>query len=92
MESGKRFDKIVDDKEPFNITEYQSAIRCLTYASLATGPGLSSAVGVLSQHLTKPGKEHWVGVNPKKATGRGGGVHPPCGFSKNVFFRERVKP
>ena len=81
MESGKRFDKIVDDKEPFNITEYQSAIGCLTYASLATGPGLSSAVGVLSQHLTKPGKEHWVGVNPKKATGRGG-VHSPCGFSE----------
>ena len=25
--------------------------------------------------------------NPKKAGGRGGQFEPPCGFSKNVFFR-----
>ena len=33
-------------------------------------------------------------VNPKTARGRGGQFDPPppCGFSKNVYSKERVKP
>ena len=31
------------------------------------------------------------GFNPKTAGGRGQ-FDPPCGFLKNVFFKERVKP
>ena len=43
--------------------EHQSSIDCLIYASIATRPDLSSAVGVLSQRLLKPGKKQWIGVN-----------------------------
>ena len=58
----KRFNKIAGDEDPVNITEYHSAIGCLICASIATRTDLSSAVGALSQHMLKPGKEHWIGV------------------------------
>ena len=45
-----------------NIKEYQAAIGCLTYASIATRPDLSAAVGELSKFMSKPGKEHWSGI------------------------------
>ena len=61
-EPGKRFNKIAGDEDPVNITEYHSAIGCLIYASIATRPDLPSAVGALSQHMLKLGKEHWIGV------------------------------
>lgn len=62
LEPDKQFDKIAGNKDPNNITGYQSAIECLIYASIATRPDLPSAVGALSQHMLKLGKEHWIGV------------------------------
>ena len=61
-EPGKRFNKIAGDEDRVNITDYHSAIGCLICASIATRTDLSSAVGALSQHMLKPGKEHWIGV------------------------------
>ena len=57
-EPGKRF-----DKKPINITckvnrsEHQFAIGCLTNASVAERPNFSSAKGIFSQHIAKPGKD-----------------------------------
>ena len=62
LEPGTRFEKLNDDEEMVNLREYQSAIGCLIYASIGTRPDLSSAVGVLSQHMSRPGKQHWVGM------------------------------
>lgn len=62
LEPGKKFEKLKDDEEMVNLKEYQSAIGSLIYASIGTRPDLSSAVGVLSQHMSKPGKQHWIGV------------------------------
>ena len=62
MEAGKSFQKLQDDDDPINIREYQAVIGCLTYASVATRPDISSSVGVLSRFMTKPGKEHWTRV------------------------------
>ena len=62
LEPGTRFEKLNDDEETVNLREYQSAIGCLIYASIGTRPDLSSAVGVLSQHMSRPGKQHWIGV------------------------------
>ncbi len=41
---------------------YQQIIGCLTYLMTATRPDLSAAVGVLSQYMSNPSKEHWSGV------------------------------
>ena len=45
-----------------NTIEYPAAIGSLTYASIATRPDMSAAVGVLSQFAPNPGNEHWSGV------------------------------
>ena len=42
--------------------EYQAIIGCLTYATVATRPDLSAAVGALSEFMSNPGPEHWIGV------------------------------
>ena len=62
LEPGAKFEKINDDSEVVNLKEFQSVIGCLTYASIGTRPDISAAVGVLSQHMSKPGKQHWIGV------------------------------
>ena len=62
MELGKKFAKLEDNESPLNTKHYQSLIGSLTYASIATRPDISSAVSILSQFMSKPGKEHWVGV------------------------------
>ena len=54
MESTARYEKLADDEKPVNTREYQAIIGSLTYASIATRPDLSVAVGVLSQFMTKP--------------------------------------
>ncbi|THH33390.1 hypothetical protein EUX98_g798 [Antrodiella citrinella] len=38
---------------------YQSALGSVMYAMLGTRPDLAYAVGVLSQHASRPGKVHW---------------------------------
>ena len=62
LEPDKQFDKIAGNKDPINITGYQSAIECLIHASIATRPDLPSAVGTLIQHMSKPGQKHWIRV------------------------------
>ena len=62
MEASMRYEKLADEEKPLNIREYQAIIGSLTYASIATRPDLSSAVGVLSQFMTNPGPQHWQGV------------------------------
>ena len=41
---------------------YQQAIGCLTYIATATRPDIAAAVGVLSQYISRPSKDHWIGV------------------------------
>ena len=62
MEAGKRFERLADGENALDTREYQAAIGSLTYASIATRPDLSAAVGVLSQFMANPGPEHWSGV------------------------------
>ena len=62
MEPGRKFEKLKDTEEVVDLEKYQAAIRSLTYASIGTRPDLSASVGVLSQFMSKPGAEHWVGV------------------------------
>ena len=62
MEPGKKYDKLPDDQDPVDIQRYQATIGSLTYASIATRPDISSAVGVLSQFMSRPGPEHWAGI------------------------------
>ena len=38
------------------------AIGCLTYAATATRPDIAATVGVLSQFMSHPSKEHWQGI------------------------------
>ena len=60
MEPGKHYEKTPDDEEGFNTREFQALIGSLVYASIATRPDISEAVGKLSQHMSKPNKEHWA--------------------------------
>ena len=62
MESTARYEKLVNDEKPVNTREYQAIVGSLTYASIATRPDLSVAVGVLSQFMAKPGPQHWQGI------------------------------
>ena len=62
MDPNVKFEKLADDEKSTNIQEYQAMIGSLTYASIATRPDLSSAVGVLSQFMNKPGLQHVKGV------------------------------
>ena len=51
METGKRYKQLGDEDETVDIKEYQAAIGCLTYASIATRPDLSAAVGELNKFM-----------------------------------------
>ena len=62
MDPNVKFEKLADNERSANIQEYQVMIGSLTYASIATRPDLSSAVGVLSQFMNKPGLQHVKGV------------------------------
>ena len=62
METGRKYEKLADGGTPMKTREYQAAIGSLTYAAIATRPDLSSAVGVLSQFMSNPGQEHWIGI------------------------------
>jgi len=62
LEPGRKFQQLVPSDEPFDVQTYQQAIGCLTYISRATGPDIAAAVGVLSQYMSKPSKDHWMGV------------------------------
>ena len=62
LETGKRFERCGEDEETVDLKLYQAAIGSLNYAAIATRPDLSLVVGQLSQHMVRPGKEHWSGV------------------------------
>lgn len=62
MENGKRFQALANDDGGVDINEYQAVIGSLIYASIATRPDISAAVGVLSKFMVKPGTDHWIGV------------------------------
>ena len=62
MEQGRQFHDLPEEENPVNVREYQKIIGCLTYATTATRPDLSSAVNILSKFMSRPGKEHWEGV------------------------------
>ena len=60
MEPGKHYEKTPDNEEGLETREFQALIGSLVYASIATRPDLSEAVGKLSQHMSRPNKVHWV--------------------------------
>ena len=62
LEPGKKFDELSSDDESFDIQIHQQAIRCLTYMFVTTRPDIAAAVGILSQYMKQPSKEHWMGV------------------------------
>ena len=62
LEPGAKFEKLNDDKVMVKLKEFQSAIGPLTYASIGTSPDILAAMGVLSQRMSKTGKQHRVSV------------------------------
>ncbi len=62
LEPGKKFHKLSSDDDSFNTQMYRQAIGCLIYTSVTTRPDIAAAVGILSQYMSKPSKEHWMGI------------------------------
>eukprot|EP00794_Sanderia_malayensis_P014955 gene14955-biopygen12465 len=62
MDPNAKFMKLTNDDEVADKREYQAMIGSLTYASIATRPDLSDAVGILSQFMSNPGQQHVKGV------------------------------
>ena len=62
MEVGMKFESLPEDETAVDVQRYQMAIGCLTYATTATRPDISSAVGILSKFMSRPGRKHWQGV------------------------------
>ena len=62
LENGRKFEKVSEGESPVNLTEYQAAIGSLIYAAISTRPDISVSVGLLSQFMTNPSREHWNGV------------------------------
>lgn len=61
LEPGRKFMQLSSHDEPFDTQTYLQAIGCLTYISTATRPDITAAGGVLSQYMSKPSKDHWMG-------------------------------
>ena len=62
LDPGKKFHKRIDEEEQCDQSIYQQAKGCLTYVSTATRPDITAAVGILSQFMSSPNKDHWMGV------------------------------
>ena len=63
LEIGRKFQKASGDDELFgDVSLYQQAIGCLTYAATTTRPDIAVAVSILSQYMSKPTIDHWIGV------------------------------
>ena len=62
LEPGRKFQQLSSSDELFDVQTYQQAIGCLTYISTATRPDIAAAVGALSQYMSKPSKDRWMGV------------------------------
>jgi Reverse transcriptase (RNA-dependent DNA polymerase) len=50
------------EKEDMKNVPYRSAVGCLMYLMVATRPDIATAVGVASQFLENPGRQHWNAV------------------------------
>ena len=57
-----KFVSLSEDEKSFDVTLFQAVIGSLNYAAICTRPDLSTAVGMLSKFMQRPGKEHWVGI------------------------------
>ena len=55
MEVGKNLERLADGENTVDKTKHQAANGSFTYASIATRPDLSAAVGALSQFMANPG-------------------------------------
>ena len=62
LETGKRFQKLLEDEEAIDIRQYQEIIGCLTYAATTTHADIAAAVGILAHFMAKPRKTHWEGI------------------------------
>ena len=51
-----------DHNEPFNQSEYQSAVGSLMYLVVCTRPDIAYAVNILARFNSKPTKEHWTAL------------------------------
>lgn len=62
LPAGMKLQRATDDEaKEFKLENknYRSAVSSLMYLCQCTRPDLAYSVGVLSQHLEKPGKRHW---------------------------------
>ena len=62
LEPGKKFHELTDEDECFGTQTYQQAIGCLAYLSVISRPDIAASVGILSQYMSRPSKEYWMGV------------------------------
>ena len=61
-EPGGKFQQLSTSDEPFDVQTYQQAIGCLTYISTGARADIVAAVKVPSQYMSRPSKDHWMGV------------------------------
>ena len=59
IEPNNTLTKLKAEETPMNLTDYQAAVGCLTYAMTMTRPDLATALGILGNFLSNPGQEHW---------------------------------
>lgn len=62
LESGKKFHKQTEEEERCDKSIYQQATGCLTHVSTTRRPDNAAAVVTLSQFMSDPSKEIWMGV------------------------------
>ena len=54
--------KIEAEKVTMSKILYASAVGCLMYAMVCTGPNLAQAVSQVCKFMSKPGKQHWEAI------------------------------
>ena len=62
LEVGRNFRRTAEDEEKADISLYQQAIGCLTYASLISRPDIAVATRTMAQYMSNPSRCHWSGV------------------------------
>ena len=62
LELGKKFRKQTEEEERCDKSIYQQATGCLTHVSTTRRPDNAAAVVTLSQFMSDPSKEIWMGV------------------------------
>ena len=62
IESGRKFQQLSSSDMTFDVQTNQQAIGSLRYTSTATRPDIAAAAGVLSPYMSRPSKDHWMGV------------------------------